>query len=256
MITDELQSIIAAEVSRQVRASRMNDGSGPLRVDPFNIPFQNVSGEVVPPYAVMRPDDGEVRSGNWVFKMVKPDDTFSRRYFINGPYAIPDDGFGNCSDGTYPTMVRKPSTGTHVDWKSNFGIESGSWDLKKGGVGRFRYCFGANYGQGTEYLGSVSFFQQYDCHALIVQATSTVTPGDYTVFNVHDIDGETSIQINARCLIYPSGIGGDGGDNSSGGYSSTWPDDTIFGAHFYGIFSTNHANDWRLAWGYSPGTPL
>ena len=256
MITDELQSIIAAEVSRQVRASRMNDGSGPLRVDPFNIPFQNVSGEVVPPYAVMRPDDGEVRSGNWVFKMVKPDDTFSRRYFINGPYAIPDDGFGNCSDGTYPTMVRKPSTGTHVDWKSNFGIESGSWDLKKGGVGRFRYCFGANYGQGTEYLGSVSFFQQYDCHALIIQATSTVTPGDYTVFNVHDIDGETSIQINARCLIYPSGIGGDGGDNSSGGYSSTWPDDTIFGAHFYGIFSTNHANDWRLAWGYSPGTPL
>ena len=256
MITDELQSIIAAEVSRQVRASRMNDGSGPLRVDPFNIPFQNVSGEVVPPYAVMRPDDGEVRSGNWVFKMVKPDDTFSRRYFINGPYAIPDDGFGNCSDGTYPTMVRKPSTGTHVDWKSNFGIESGSWDLKKGGVGRFRYCFGANYGQGTEYLGSVSFFQQYDCHALIVQATSTVTPGDYTVFNVHDIDGETSIQINARCLIYPSGIGGDGGDNSSGGYSSTWPDDTIFGAHFYGIFSTNHANDWRLAWGYSPGTPI
>lgn len=256
MITDELQSIIAAEVSRQVRASRMNDGSGPLRVDPFNIPFQNVSGEVVPPYAVMRPDDGEVRSGNWVFKMTKPDDTFSRRYFINGPYAIPDDGFGNCSDGTYPTMVRKPSTGTHVDWKSNFGIESGSWDLKKGGVGRFRYCFGANYGQGTEYLGSVSFFQQYDCHALIVQATSTVTPGDYTVFNVHDIDGETSIQINARCLIYPSGIGGDGGDNSSGGYSSTWPDDTIFGAHFYGIYSVNHANDWRLAWGYSPGTPL
>lgn len=251
MITDELQSIIAAEVSRQVRASRMNDGSGPLRVDPYNIPFQNISGEVVPPYAVMRPDGGEVRSGNWVFKMTKPDDTFSRRYYINGPYAIPDDGFGDCSDGTYPTMVRFPGTGTFTNGKTNFGIASGSWDLKKGGVGRFRYCFGANYQQGVTYPGAVSFFQQADCEALIVQSISTVSPGDYTTFNVHDIDGETSIQIQARCMIYPPGIGGDG---SPGGYTTTWPDDTVFGAHFYGIYSVNHANDWRLAWGYSPGT--
>lgn len=256
MITDELQSIIAAEVSRQVRASRMNDGSGPLRVDPFNIPFQNVSGEVVPPYAVMRPDGGEVRSGNWVLHMVKPDDTFSRRYYINGPYAIPDDGFGNCSDGTYPTMARFPGLGTFVAGKTNFGIAPDSWVLKKGGVGRFRYCFGANYAQGTEYLTSVAFFQQRDCEALIVQSRAIVNAGDYTTFNVHDIDGETSIQIQALCQIYPPGIGADGGDNSSGGYSATWPDDTIFGAHFYGIRSSNHANDWRLAWGYSPGTPL
>lgn len=255
MITPAMQALIEREVSRQVRASRLNDGAGALRIDPYNIPFQNKSGEVIPPYAVMRPDSVAFNSGNWCLHVVKPDDEFRRRYYINGPYAIPDDGFGNCSDGTYPTLVSKPSTGTFVDFKSNFGVESGSWELKKGGVGRFRWCDGGNYGQGVAYPVSVGLFQQMECEALIVQSTSVVWPGDYAVFNVHDIGGETTIQINARCDIYPSAIGGDGGTGSAAVTDGSWPDNTVFGAHFYGIYSLNHCNDWRIAWGYSPGSP-
>lgn len=256
MITGELQSIIAAEVSKQLRASRMNDGAASTRVDPYNIPFLNDSGAVIPPYAVMRPSTITFKRGNWHLTMVKPDTTFARRYYVNGPFAIPDAGFGRCSDCTYPTLVRYPGSGTWVDFRTNAGIAVNSWNLKKGGVGRFRYCGGGNYGQGNLDPTAVSLFQQYDCEALILQATAAVTPGDYAAFNIVDIDGETTIQISATCDIYPPGIGADGGDNSSGGYSSIWPDDTRFGAHFYGIKSSPHAHDWRCAWGDSPGTPL
>lgn len=256
MITGELQSIIAAEVSKQLRASRMNDGAASTRVDPYNIPFLNDSGETIPPYAVMRPSTITFKRGNWHLTMVKPDTTFARRYYINGPFAIPDAGFGRCSDGTYPTLVRYPGSGTWVDFRTNAGIAVDSWNLKKGGVGRFRWCGGGNYGQGNLDPTAVSLFQQYECEALILQATAAVTPGDYAAFNIVDIGGETTIQISATCDIYPPGFGADGGDNSSGGYSSIWPDDTRFGAHFYGIKSSNHAHDWRCAWGDSPGTPL
>lgn len=256
MITGELQSIIAAEVSKQLRASRMNDGAASTRVDPYNIPFLNDSGETIPPYAVMRPSTITFKRGNWHLTMVKPDTTFARRYYVNGPFAIPDAGFGRCSDCTYPTLVRYPGSGTWVDFRTNAGIAVNSWNLKKGGVGRFRYCGGGNYGQGNLDPTAVSLFQQYECEALILQATAAVTPGDYAAFNIVDIGGETTIQISATCDIYPPGFGADGGDNSSGGYSSIWPDDTRFGAHFYGIKSSNHAHDWRCAWGDSPGTPL
>lgn len=256
MITGELQSIIAAEVSKQLRASRMGDGSASSRIDPYNIPFRNDSGEVIPPYAVMRPESVGFNSGNWFIKMTKPDTTFARRYYLNGPFAIPDEGFGKCSDGTYPTLGSFPGTGTLVDFRTNFGVAVGSWVLKKGGVGRFRWCDISPYAQGFANPTSVALFQQYECEALILQATGAVTPNDLATFNIVDIDGETTMQITAWCAIYPPGIGADGGDNSSGGYSSTWPDDTRFGAHFYGINSTNHAHDWRCAWGDSPGTPL
>lgn len=255
MITPALQSIIEREVSRQLRASRINDGAGALRVDPYNIPFQNKSGEVIPPFAVMRPETFSFRSGNWFIEMVQVDDNFRRRYYINGPFAIPDNGFGNCSDGSYPTPVKFSGLGTFTDFLTNFGVESGSWELKKGGVGRFHFMEYSPYSQGYEYPTSVAYFQQSDCESLIVQSRSVVTPGDYTTFNICDIGGETTIQLSALCQIYPSAIGGDGGDNSTAVTDGTWPDDTIFGAHFYGIRSANHANDWRIAWGYSPGSP-
>jgi hypothetical protein len=251
MITSELQSIIAAEVSKQLRASRMGDGAASTRVDPYNIPFLNDSGETIPPYAVMRPSTITFKRGNWHLTMVKPDTTFARRYYVNGPFAIPDAGFGRCSDGTYPTLARFPGTGTLVDFRTNFGVAVDSWNLKKGGVGRFRWCGGGNYSQGNLDPKAVSLFQQYDCEALILQATAAVTPNDLATFNICDTSGETTMQITAWCMIYPPGIGGDG---SPGGYTVTWPDDTRFGAHFYGINSTNHAHDWRCAWGDSPGT--
>lgn len=256
MITGDLQSIIAAEVSKQLRASRMGDGAASTRVDPYNIPFLNDSGETIPPYAVMRPSTITFRRGNWHLTMVKPDTTFARRYYVNGPFAIPDAGFGRCSDGTYPTLGRFPGTGTFVDFRTNFGVAVDSWNLKKGGVGRFRFCGGGNYSQGNLDPKAVSLFQQYECEALILQATAAVTPNDLATFNIVDINGETTMQITAWCAIYPPGIGADGGSGSSGGYSLIWPDDTRFGAHFYGINSSNHAHDWRCAWGDSPGTPL
>ena len=251
MITSELQSIIAAEVSKQLRASRMGDGAASTRVDPYNIPFLNDSGEVIPPYAVMRPSTITFRRGNWHLTMVKPDTTFARRYYVNGPFAIPDGGFGRCSDGTYPTLARFPGPGTYVDFRTNFGVAVDSWNLKKGGVGRFRWCGGGNYSQGNLDPKAVSLFQQYDCEALILQATAAVTPNDLATFNICDTSGETTMQITAWCMIYPPGIGGDG---SPGGYTVTWPDDTRFGAHFYGINWINHAHDWRCVWGDSPGT--
>lgn len=257
MISQHLEAIIAAEVARQLRASRLIDGVASGRVDPYNIPFRNDSGEVVPPFAIMRPTGLSFnQSGNWFVTVTKPDDTFRRRYYINGPVAVPDGGYGDCSDGTYPTLASFPGTGTFNSHRTNFGVESGSWELKKGGVGRFKYLGGGNYAQNDAFPTAVSVFQQADCETLIVQATGAVSPGSSYSFNVHDADGETSIQITALCQIYPPGIGADGGTGSSGGFTSPWPDDTVFGAHFYGIASAVHADDWRLAWGYSEGTPI
>ena len=190
MITDELQSIIAAEVSRQVRASRMNDGSGPLRVDPFNIPFQNVSGEVVPPYAVMRPDDGEVRSGNWVSKWSNPmirsrADTLStgrmrsRRRFRE---LSPTEHIRRW----FASLAREPTSIGNLISASNPVRGISKRRRRPSSV----ITSARTMGKEPEYLAAFRSFSN-TIATLIVQATSTVTPGDYTVFNVHDIDGET-----------------------------------------------------------------
>lgn len=199
MITGEMQSIIAAEVSKQLRASRMGDGSASMRVDPYNIPFRNDSGEVIPPYAVMRPDalstEGESQ-GNWFFKVVKPDDQFRRRYYINGPVAIPDGGFGMCSDGTYPTIASYGGGGV-VDFQTPGGACEGSWKLNgaAGGVGAFTYIDDYGYKPGL-YASQLALVVQSELTRLTVITDAEIEIFGTLACKIVDNGGTTNMEVD------------------------------------------------------------
>jgi hypothetical protein len=227
---------------------------GDAAINPFTIPFRNVSGETIPPYAVMKPDGDTLnRSGNFVLRMGKPDDEFRRRYYVNGPYAIPDDGYGMCSDGSYPTIVRTTeSSGTFYNHRSTFGVQEDSWELKRGGVGRFTMVgsFDVQPIVDGAYPGNGKLFTQSENTTIRVQATAARTPGSSFTFNLVDEDGETGITVQVHLGIYPPGIGGD-----TPTYTDEWPDDNQFIACFAGSDAGNNDGGWFVVAGHSRGTP-
>ena len=82
--------------------------------DHYSIPFRNDSGETIPAFAVMRPKihaDGGTqiidREGRWCVSVIKPDTKFSRLHLINGPTAVPSNGYGLAADGSYPVLARE-----------------------------------------------------------------------------------------------------------------------------------------------------
>jgi hypothetical protein len=227
---------------------------GDAPTSPFTIPFRNDSGETIPPYAVMKPDGDTLnRSGNFVLTMVKPDNEFRRRYYVNGPFAIPEDGYGMCSDGSYPTIVRTTeAAGTFYNHRSSFGVQEDSWELKRGGVGRFTMVgsFGVQEIIDGAYPGNAKLFTQTENTTIRVQSTAARTPGASFSFNVVDEDGETGIAVRVHLGIYPPGIGG-----SPDTYTDIWPDDTQFIASFAGSDAGNEDGGWFAVNGFSRGTP-
>lgn len=231
MITSELQAIIAAEVSKQIRASRMNDGAAELRVDPFNIPFKNTAGETIPPYSVMRPDDDisavADSGGNWFLKMKKVDDTFRRRYYINGPFAIPANGYGMCSDGSLPTLARW--NGTAPDILGGVGVRSGQWNIEDDSIGNFTFLglFGEITGT---YAYELCLLTQQDCNKLIVRGAEAITGGTF---------GDANVCRSASCVettVGPIEI-----RDRQFGFGVEYPDDTL-----YGVSWVNGA--WFIDW--------
>lgn len=101
----------------------------------YDIPFRNDSGEEIPPFAVLRPDGLVDRTDEWCLKVKKPDSTFAQRYYVNGPAAIPVDGFGMATDASYPAPVKR-DTGT-LTYGDGWGPSSGSWLLKRWYAGGF-----------------------------------------------------------------------------------------------------------------------
>lgn len=202
MITSELTAAIRAEVRAALR-DLLPTGAGAPRYNPYNIPFKNESGETVPPYAVMRPDGIALPSsegfGNWFFKMKKPDDQFRRRYYVNGPIAIPDDGFGMCSDGSYPTLVRIVAfSGTK--FVHSYGVTEGQWYLRHGRVGGFTLC-GAYGSVGGTYPTDFAVFQQTEVTTLHVRPTSAFAWGTAQTCNIIDASGVTNMELSVTNLF-------------------------------------------------------
>lgn len=207
MITSELTAAIRAEVRAALR-DLLPTGAGAPRYNPYNIPFKNESGETVPPYAVMRPNDIALPSsegnGNWFLKMVKPDDQFRRRYFVNGPLAIPDDGFGMCSDASYPTLVRR-DTFSGTKFVNSWGVTEGQWYLRNGRVGAFTICGDFSSITGP-HAGNLSLVTQSELKELTVRPTAAFGYGTTQTCNIIDGTGVTNMELSVTNLFKAGNI--------------------------------------------------
>lgn len=93
------------------------------------LPFKNLAGEEVPPFAVMKVTewDGE---DEWL-KIEKPDeDNATCDIVVNGPTAIPANGFGSCT-ADFPARVKCQSAFS----SGTCGVQAGSWELKSSKAG-------------------------------------------------------------------------------------------------------------------------
>jgi hypothetical protein len=207
-----------------------------MPVNPYTIPFRNDSGVEIPPYAIMRPkqtvDTGtEVidRDGQWCIAVVKPDTVFARRYLINGPTAIPIDGYGMASDGSYPTLaLRENEAGSGAG--EGYGVQPSSWKLKWYSPGGFSFHAESGQAASGDYRG---LFSQSECTKLIVQGTATlIGGGTYGITaNVmrdhHPSLVETTMQVLIRDVQFPGG--------------EVYPDNTIYGVSWRNGF-------WVIDW--------
>ena len=181
-----------------------------MPLNPYTIPFRNDSGAEIPAFGVMRPrikadSATEIidRDGNWCVSVVKPDTKFSRRYLINGPTAIPSNGFGMAADGSHPVLaLRENET---VECGDGWGVQPSSWKLKRYSPGRFTIYAASGQSPSGDYR---ALFSQVECNELLVQLDGTLTGGDTQTANI--LRGkttlvETTIQIDVRDFQFPDG---------------------------------------------------
>lgn len=97
---------------------------------------KNSSGEVVPPFAVMRVVSSEIVDGEVVVTIAKPNTTFLSEYLVNGPWAIgsgsSDEGLATDLSESGLVLYGTGSPAVGEEW----GPEPSTWTLKK-----YRYGF-------------------------------------------------------------------------------------------------------------------
>jgi hypothetical protein len=96
-------------------------------------PFQNVSGESIPAFAVMRVTGTAVINGMPAITCAKPNATSYNFYVINGPHDVQNGAYGQCTYG--PSVVVRYNTGTSPTLDAEWGAVNGSWLLGSGGTG-------------------------------------------------------------------------------------------------------------------------
>ncbi len=137
--------------------------------------YYNDSGEEIPAFAVMCPEDAPVElDGAWCCLVKKQTTVFRRRYLINGPFAIPSGGFGRASNGEHPTVVLCETT--TVTYPDGWGVQEGSWKLEKCCPGNFTALRSSGTGRGL--------FMQADCDHLIVKLTEPLDQGDHATAKI------------------------------------------------------------------------
>lgn len=168
--------------------------------DLYPISVRNDSGEAIPPYAVMRQSGNAVNIGDeLVIPVSKPGTTFSRLYLINGPAAIPADGYGRASDArSGPRLVKiETDEATHGH---GWGVQADSWALRKNRPGNFTCRGPSNSG--------VALFDQDYCNAIIGQLTEVLLAGETATVNLCYGDPavtESTIQAEVRDSMLLSG---------------------------------------------------
>lgn len=200
--------------------------------DHYSIPFRNDSGETIPAFAVMRPKihaDGGTqiidREGRWCVSVIKPDTKFSRRYLINGPTAVPSNGYGLAADGSYPVLaLRENET---VECGDGWGVQPNSWKLKRYSPGGFTIHAASGQSPSGDYR---ALFVQTECNMLIVQGVGALTGNSTQTANIcrgNPATTETTIQIEIRDMQFPNG--------------EVYPDDTRYGVSW-------RNGDWYVDW--------
>jgi len=176
----------------------------------YDIPVRNDSGEEIPPFAVLRPIGPVDLTDEWCMKVGKPNATFAQRYYVNGPAAIPIDGFGMATDASYPAPVkRENATATYGD---GWGVLSGSWELKRWHAGGFVMQAASGDTKGLfRQLEVIEVMATLD-GALVYQGTATASiVGFETGGTLHDSGGnvesydgllETGRQLPSGATVY------------------------------------------------------
>ena len=102
----------------------------------FNrVPFRNDYAGTIPAYGVCRVGEPVAFDGVWVYPANRPDATFRRRYLVNGPDDVADDGYGWGTWLWHADWVLYDDTNTPAVDES-WGPQDGSFELKK-----WRYGF-------------------------------------------------------------------------------------------------------------------
>ncbi len=92
------------------------------RIRPLHV--RNDSGEIIPPFAVMRITGEATVSGMAVYTVSKPNTAFQRRYLVNGPAAIKVGAIGQCNDGHFVDLDITYSSGV-----ANYGPTPNAWKV-------------------------------------------------------------------------------------------------------------------------------
>lgn len=104
-----------------------------LRAPEFNdaVRVVNTSGEVVPPFAVMRVVSTTVVGGTITHSIAKPNSTFQRMYLVNGPISI-------AAHSGAEGLAKWLTSGGFVMYESgsptvgqSWGAKSGQWSLSQ-----------------------------------------------------------------------------------------------------------------------------
>lgn len=111
-----------------------HDERSPFKQRPWK-PFRNASGEVIPPFSVMRITGAEnttTPDGALRYVCAKPNSTFCTRYMVSGPFATP----AGSKDGICTTL----SEAGYVAYNSGagtpaldeeWGAKTGQWTVEK-----------------------------------------------------------------------------------------------------------------------------
>lgn len=89
--------------------------------------FRNDSGETCPAFGIIRVIGIATIEGRIIVKGGKPNTTFQRLYFVNGPSDVPDGGFGSCTDD-FPTLALY-DTGATAAVGESWGAKPSEWKL-------------------------------------------------------------------------------------------------------------------------------
>lgn len=114
-------------------SERNRPGPGQQYLARYNKGVKNLSGQVVPPWAVVQIIGAPAVNAEEFYSVSQPNGASKAKYLLNGPQSIAIGGYGACTD-TYPAGVlwagvTPPAIG--VEW----GPVVGSWAMSASGTG-------------------------------------------------------------------------------------------------------------------------
>jgi hypothetical protein len=192
----------ARRIGRAVRKSEAGTAAPqmpteqPRQRNYSRIPFRVDATETVPAYGLLRVTGMVEVDGRKVYKIDKPNTTFSRLYLVNGPdeitYRSGSTGYGWGTWLWHADYVLY-DTGNTPAFGDSWGPQDGTWTIKK-----YRYGFtimGGNAGTGA---ASRTIAVQSEVKEFWGQTDAAITKGSSGTISVYDgNDADTSINVSS-----------------------------------------------------------